>query len=356
MAGGESKTEKATPKKRRDERKEGHVPMSKDVVTIVSLLAGFVSLQLLFPFIYRSVRTYLMNRTIDLSRVDDLNMASKKLLTESIVLVAETCLPLLLIAVAAAVIGTGAQTKFLVSGKNLKPKMNRLNPISGLKNILSLKSLVELLKNLLKVMVLVYLLYRIIQDDLNMIIRTIDMDLTIAAGYTLSAIMSMVYKVAMAFTVIAGLDILYQIWNYEKEIRMSKEEMKEEFKQTEGNPEIKSRIRNIQRQRAQSRMMQQVPEADVIIRNPTHFAVALRYNIDRDNAPVLLAKGADEIALRIVKVGEEHGVSVVENPVLARAIYAQTPIGREIPEEYYGMVAELLVYVYQLKHVSLPEE
>lgn len=330
--------------------------MSKDIVTIVSLLLAFFSLRLLFPLIYRSMRTYLINRTDDISQVADLTMAGKNLMMESMVLIAVTCLPLLLISVAAAVVGTGAQTKFLVTTKNLRPKFSRLNPISGIKNMISLKSLVELLKNLIKIIILSYLLYQICRDDLRDIMRTIDMSLMVSTTYTFQAILSMVYKVSLAFAVVAGFDLFYQIWNYEKEIRMTKEEVKEEYKQTEGNPQIKGRIRSLQRQMAQSRMMQKVPEADVIIRNPTHVAVALRYHIETDNAPILIAKGVDELALRIVQVGEEHGVCVIENKPLARAIYAQTQLDREIPEEYYGLVAELLVYVYQLNHVELPEE
>lgn len=330
--------------------------MSKDIVTVVSLLLIFVSLRLLFPFLYRSVRSFLIKRTADIALVDNLGSVGKALLTESIVLVAMTCLPLLMISVTAAVLGTGVQTKFLVSKKSIRPKFSRLNPISGIKNLVSLKGIVELTKNIIKIGILAYLLYRIILDDLPMVMRTLDMDLRISTVYTLSAVLSMVYKVLIAFAAVAAFDLFYQIWNYEKEIRMSKEDIKEEYKQTEGNPEIKGRIRSIQRQRAQARMMQQVPQADVIVRNPTHVAVALRYRIDEDRAPVLLAKGVDEVALRIVKIGEENGVCVVENKPLARAIYAQTQLGREIPEEYYGMVAELLVYVYQLNHVDLPQE
>jgi flagellar biosynthetic protein FlhB len=160
----------------------------------------------------------------------------------------------------------------------------------------------------------------------------------------------MIVQVSVVFLAIAGFDYFYQWWDYERQIKMSKQELKEEYKQTEGNPEIKGRIRNLQRERARSRMMQSVPGADVIVRNPTHYAVALRYNIEKDNAPVLVAKGQDELALRIVAVGEENGVYVLENKPLARGIYAATRVGAEIPSEYYGMVAEILVYVYRMNN------
>ena len=165
----------------------------------------------------------------------------------------------------------------------------------------------------------------------------------------LQLVFNLVMKVCMAFAAIAFLDFLYQRWEYEKSLRMTKQEVKDEFKQTEGNPEIKGRIRRIQRQMAMSRMMQKVPQADVIIRNPTHVAVALKYDPDRHGAPVVLAKGLDEAALRIVKVGEENGVYITENKPLARALYAACKLDEEIPAEFYGAVAEILVYLYKLR-------
>ncbi len=232
----------------------------------------------------------------------------------------------------------------------MAPKFERLNPIKGIKNLLSLKSLVELIKNIIKIIILSVILYQIIKGDLRAVSRTIDMNVMDSSVYVLNSIMDMVMKVSIVFLAIAGFDYFYQWWDYERQIKMSKQEMKEEYKQTEGNPEIKGRIRNIQRERARSRMMQSVPTADVIIRNPTHFAVALRYDIEKDNAPVLLAKGQDELALRIVAIGEEHGIYVLENKPLARGIFASTKVGEPIPPEYYGMVAEILVYVYRMNN------
>ena len=158
----------------------------------------------------------------------------------------------------------------------------------------------------------------------------------------------MILRIVIAFLALAAGDFLYQWWHYEKELRMSKQEIKEEYKQTEGDPQIKGKIKEMQRRRAQSRMMQQVPQADVVIRNPTHFAVALRYRPDVDNAPIVLAKGQDELALRIVAVAQGAGVAVMENVPLARALYAQTELNQEIPQELYGAVAEVLVYIFKL--------
>ena len=166
----------------------------------------------------------------------------------------------------------------------------------------------------------------------------------------LELVFELVLKVALAFAVVAFFDYLYQRWDYENNLKMTKQEVKDEYKMTEGNPEIKGRIRKLQRQMALSRMMQKVPDADVIIRNPTHFAVALKYDPDRHGAPMVLAKGQDELALRIVRVGEENGVFIMENRPLARALYDSCEVDREIPPEFYGAVAEILVYIYRESH------
>lgn len=348
MAG--EKTEKATSKKRRDERKKGHIPLSKDVVMSASLLFTFWVLEMLFPMMYRTMRDYMIKYITLAPAAESLSAYTTWMMWDTIKAVAKAGLPILLVSILVAIVATGAQTKFLFSKDKLKPKFSSLNPISGLKNIMSLKSLMELIKNIIKIIILIVILYEIIKSDLWPVARTLDMDLKISTVYILKAIMEMILKVSLVFIAIAGFDYFYQRWEYERQIKMSKQEIKEEYKETEGNPEIKAKIRSIQRQRAQARMMQAVPSADVIVRNPTHFAVALKYDIDRDRAPILVAKGQDELALRIVAVGEENGVYILENKPLARAIFASTQVGREIPPEYYGMVAEILVYVYRMNN------
>ncbi|MTK08067.1 MAG: flagellar biosynthesis protein FlhB [Hungatella sp.] len=349
MADG-SKTEKATPKKRKDERKKGHVAVSKDVVMIATLLGTFVMLKALFPLMYRTMRDYMIKYVSLAPVADTMSDYTTSIFWDMVIAIAKAAIPIILVSTTLAVIGTGVQTGFLFTKSNMAPKFERLNPIKGIKNLLSLKSLVELIKNLIKIIILSVILYQIIKGDLRAVARTIDMNVMDSSVYVLNSIMDMVMKVSIVFLAIAGFDYFYQWWDYERQIKMSKQEMKEEYKQTEGNPEIKGRIRNIQRERARSRMMQSVPTADVIIRNPTHFAVALRYDIEKDNAPILLAKGQDELALRIVAIGEEHGVYVLENKPLARGIFASTKVGEPIPPEYYGMVAEILVYVYRMNN------
>ena len=173
-------------------------------------------------------------------------------------------------------------------------------------------------------------------------------DLLTACGHLFEESFSLIIQIGIAYVVLAAADVFYQWWDYERQIRMSKQEIKEEYKQTEGDPQIKGKIKEAQRKMAQSRMMQQVPQADVVIRNPTHFAVALRYRLDKDPAPVVLAKGQDEVAARIVRKAEECKIAIVENVALARALYASTELNREIPPELYNAVAEVLVYLYKM--------
>ncbi len=348
---GDSKTEKATPKKRRDERKEGNIFQSTDVVNVVFLLTAFLALQFLFPPIIAQVGLFmekfigLIGSTTELT-ASDATAHSLDFATTYIMLL----LPFIAICMIVGILAHGVQTKFLFVAKSFYPKLRNINPLEGIKKLFSLKNFVELIKNLLKVILLIVIVYTMLSAIIPEALRTLDMQVSDAVTHMFGLGMNMVFVVLAVFAVVAFFDYLFQRWEYERKIKMSKQEVKEEFKQTEGNPEIKGKIRELQRQRARQRMMQAVPSADVIIRNPTHFAVALRYDNKKDRAPVVLAKGQDELALRIIKVAEEHDVSVIENRPLARALFAQAELDREIPSEYYGAVAEILVYVYKLKH------
>lgn len=347
---GDSKTEKATPKKRRDERKKGNIFMSQDVISVVVLAGSFYLVKLLFPYLYRTAADYLKKCVEQAAVWTDNSLGGMQLVFGELLLtVMKMVLPILLACALLAVIATGVQTRFLFTAGNFKPKFSRLSPLQGIKKIFSFRNVFDLLKNLLKISILIVLVWQMFRDDMAQVIRMMDMPVKVSSVYMLNMVMSIVLKVSMVFVAVAGFDYLYQWWDYERRLKMSKQELKEEYKQTEGNPEIKGRIRELQRQRARMRMMQAIPQADVIIRNPTHFAVALKYDMEHDNAPVVLAKGQDELALRIVKKGEESGVTIIENKPLARALYAQTAVNQEIPAEYYGMVAEILVYVYQIK-------
>ena len=347
MAG--EKTEKATPKKRKDERKKGNIFLSQDIVTVVSLAGIFYLLKAIFPMIYKSMREFLVQMLEGVGGISSLEgVMSKSLVKEIILILSKTALPLILITAVIAILVTGVQTRFLFSSYKIKPKFSNLNPLNGIRKMFAVRNLIELIKNILKFLVIGIVVYQVLKSEIGNSSRTLDMSVIQATGWMLSVVMKVIPKVLLAFVAIAFLDFLYQRWEYERQMKMTKEEIKEEFKMTEGNPEIKGKIKSLQQQRARNRMMQAVPQADVIIRNPTHYAVALQYDVNKSPAPVVVAKGQDAVALRIVEVAKEHGVMVVENKPLARGIYATTKLNQEISPDYYGMVAEILVEVYRV--------
>ena len=349
MADSGSKTEKATPKKRRDQRKEGNVLQSKDVASLVTFAGSFFALSIFLEGMIVSIAQFMIRflgiagTMTDTSNGNVLTLSSLFAVT-----LAKSLLPFLLVCVLLGILGSGMQTRFLFATKNLKPKFSRLNPLEGFKKLFSMQNIVELVKSILKLIVLIVLTYSMLKADMASTVKTMQLDIAKSVAFTFSMLKTLIIRIVIAFVAIAALDYLYQWWSFERKLRMSKQEVKEEYKQTEGNPEIKGRIKNLQQQRARMRMMQAVPDADVIIRNPTHFAVALKYDIDQNSAPIVLAKGQDELALRIIAVGEEGKVPVIENRPLARALYAETEINGEIPPAHYGAVAEILVYIYKL--------
>lgn len=350
----EEKTEKATPKKRSDQRKEGNIFQSKEVIIAFSLIVTFVAFRLLFPLVKSSltdaIKSYFsLAGTQETLEISD----TTQLFISGCIIFAKAALPMLLIAAAAAVTAAIVQTKGLVSFKAIKPKFSRMNPLSGLKNMISLKGMVELLKSILKIILLFYIIYLCIRSELNVLPKMIDMSVNEATSSIGSVLWNIIVKVSIAFAFVAGFDYLYQRWSYEKNLRMTKQEIKEEFKMTEGDPKIKGQIKQKQQAMSRRRMMQAVPEADVVIRNPTHFAVALKYDTEKNNAPVVIAKGQDQLALKIVEIAKEHDIVVMENKPLARALYAEVDLDREIPSEFYNAVAEVLAYVYSLKEKDL---
>ena len=348
-ANGQEKTEQPTGKRLRDARKEGNIFQSRDAVTVVMLFGVFYMIKLMLPLIYKTARECIIH-FFSLVGTETPIKASPNIYVFMVISVLKCSLPILLISMFLGIISHGVQTRFNISFQIIKPKFSKLNPINGIKRMFGLKKLVDLAKNLIKIALLTALLYNLLKADLVSVARMIDMGIFVSTGRMLEMVFDLVVKVSIAFTVVAFFDYLYQRWDHAQNMKMTKQEVKEEFKNTEGNPEIKGRIRRIQRQMAMSRMMQKVPEADVIIRNPTHFAVALKYDPDKSGAPVVLAKGQDQVALRIVHIGEENGVFIMENKPLARALYASCEIDQEIPAEFYGAVAEILVYIYRASH------
>ena len=345
-----SKTEKPTPKRRNDERKKGNVFMSQDAVSVVTLLGAFAVFWMMAGRIAERLSWFmrLCFTRVDLAGGVAFDDVLHELIMQSLNLIVKTVLPITLVTAACAIVATFAQTRMLVASELMKPKFSRINPLEGFKRLFSLKSLINALKGILKISLLMIIVYISIKGMFLECAKYLYVDLEASARHLFSQGMSMIIKIGIAFVSIAALDYMYQRWDYERNLRMSKQEIKEEYKQTEGDPQIKGKIKETQRKRAMSRMMQQVPQADVVIRNPSHFAVALRYRPEQDAAPIVLAKGMDELALRIVKVAEAHKVPTIENVPLARALYADAELDQEIPPELYNPVAEVLVYIFRL--------
>ncbi len=345
-----SKTEKATPKKRRDERKKGHVFLSQDAVAVVTLLGSFAAFWMLSGKIAEQLSNFMgfCIARCDVTGALSIGDTLHEIIMQALGLLVRNVLPITLVTAGCAVIATFAQTRMLVSGELIRPKLSKINPLEGFKRLFSLKSIVDALKGILKISLLMIIVYISIEGMFHESAKYLYVDIRASCTHLFSQGMGMIIKIGIAFIALAALDFMYQWWDYERNLRMSKQEIKEEYKQTEGDPQIKGKIKEMQRKRAQSRMMQQVPQADVVIRNPTHFAVALRYHPEEDSAPVVLAKGMDELALRIVKTAEENKVAVIENVPLARALYASAELDQEIPPELYNPVAEVLVYIFRL--------
>ena len=348
MAG--DKTEKASPKKRRDERKKGNVFQSKDVVTVGIIAVSFYVLKFWMPYINK-LATGMFNKYVNMmgTSVNISDSFISQVMKDISIAVFFSAGVLMAAVTICSIVFTGAQTKFLVSKESIKFKFSKLNPLAGFKRMFSLRSVVELVKNLIKVIILGYVMYGSISDNLYQVPKLMNLELKQGIKYIFDSIMSLVNSVIIAFVAISAFDFFYQWWEYEKNIKMSKQEVKEEYKQMEGDPQLKGKMKEKARSISMSRMMQQVPKADVIIRNPTHFAVAIKYDINKDDAPIVLAKGQDLIAKKIIEKAMENNIEMVENKPLARALYENAEIDREIPLEYYEPIAEILAWVYQLK-------
>ena len=242
------------------------------------------------------------------------------------------------------------QVKWKVTTKPLKPKLNKLNPISGFKKIFSLSKLFELVKSIAKIAVIFGVAYSTIMGELDTMKILYDMELFSAVIYISNFVINMGIKISAVYLLIGFVDYLYQKFKFKKDMKMSKQEVKDEYKQQEGDPQVKGKIKSKMRETSMRRMMQNMPDADVVITNPTHFACAIKYDKEKAAAPVLIAKGADHLAQKLKDIAKEHNVPIVENKPLARMLYYNVDIDAEIPQELYQMTAEVLAYVYQLKN------
>ncbi len=350
MASQEGKTEKATPKRREDERKKGNLFQSSDMVSALSVLAVFAVMRAVLPYAYRYFVNFFDGCFSGMAALDSLSPGQSGDALgagwRAVLLIGG---PAMLTSVLAAVAATGMQTRFKISSKKIKFRLSNLSPLAGFRRLFSLRSLIEVLKALIKLTAIGSLLYQKLKDIFGDSVRMMDDSVLHSTIRMLEDIFDLVISMSLLLIGMAALDYFYQWWEYERSIRMSRQEVKEEYKELEGNPETKGRERQEQRKAARRRMMQQVPTADVVVRNPTHVAVALRYDAEKDNAPVVVAKGLDYLALRILRVAEQYGIPTKENKPLARALYASVEVGMEIRPEFYAAMAEIMAWVYHQK-------
>lgn len=341
------KTEKATPRRREEARRKGQVFKSTDLNAAIIMVAGSVAIYLTYPYIIQSLQEftslYLLERTYQEFTVQ----YATELLLEVLYLLARLVLPIMAACFVAALLVTYLQVGFIFSGEPLTPKLERLNPVQGFQRIFSKRALVELTKSLLKVVITGWIVYSVVRKYYYVFPRFVDMELVATLQALAQIVFEMAMKVGIVFVIIGVLDYLYQWYEHEKTLKMSKYDVKQEYKEMEGDPVVKSRQRQIQREAAMRRMMAEVPKADVVITNPTHFAVALRYEVNAMDAPVVIAKGQDFMAAKIKEIADENGVMIVENPLLARTLYNSVEIGQAVPEELYNAVAEVLAFVYR---------
>jgi flagellar biosynthetic protein flhB len=353
---GGDKTEKATPKKLDDARKEGRVARSSDLINGFMLLLMFFVLKLFGGimanlFLDSFVKYY--NKASDISmEVFDVKQAVN-LSNEIVIDIVIASLPVLIGSFVVALVGNIVQVGWKVTGKPLKPKLDRLNPIGGLKRMFSQEKVVELIKSILKVLAIALVAYNEVKDRWKFILNLYDFEFMQAILNIFDIVLNVGIKISLIFVVIGLADFGYQKWKHLHDLRMSKQEVKDEMKQSEGDPQIKGQIRQKMREGARRRMMQDLPKADVVITNPTHFAVAVKYDKETAEAPYVLAKGADYVAANIKEIAKQNNIEIVENKPLARMLYYNVEIGDQIPPELYQMVAEVLAYVYSVKNKEI---
>lgn len=345
-----NKTEKATPKKRRDERKKGNAFQSREVISVAMIIVGFVLISQLGNFIMLQIKGLYVSYLDLMGGLYTLTVAScMMIMREAMAAFFISTVPILVALALTGFIMTGVQTGFLVSGELLRFKFSRISIIEGFKRMFSVRSLVQLVKSIIKVIVILWIVYISVKDLMAVAPDMLNTSLDNNLSFMMDRIMSIVYKICLIFVAVAALDFGYQKYEYEQKLKMTKQEVKDEYKQTEGDPLVKGKIREKQRKMSLNRMIQQVPRADVVVRNPTHYAVALKYDINEDQAPIVLAKGQDYMAKRILAIAEKHKILITENKPLARSIYETVEVNDYIPAELYQAVAEVMAWVYSTR-------
>lgn len=341
----DEKTEEPTSKKIEDAREKGNVPKSQEVSSLITLLLGFAILFSTLGYSYEKIRSLyryyqsLIGTEITKNSVLNIFLMSSK---ETLLLI----LPLATSIAIAGVLAAVVQFGFIFTTHSITPDLKKLDPIKGLKNLLSLKKLIETIKTILKVVAVFTIAFFYLLSFTKELPYTVFYNIPNQLSWLLEKMLILTAVMLALFLVLSMIDLLIVRFQYFKDLRMSKQEIKDEYKQMEGDPQVKSRIKRVQMEMSRKRMMQEVPDADVIITNPTHYAVAIRYDRLKDRAPVVLAKGTDLLALKIKEIARNHKIQIVENPPLAREIYRVCDLNQIIPEKLYKAVAEVLAFVY----------
>jgi flagellar biosynthetic protein FlhB len=350
---GGDKTEEATSKKLSDARNEGQVAQSKELITASGLATFFIVLKLFSGYMGKNfVDTFLksFNNLDKFSREEFTLSTVGSILSDMIISIIIICIPIFATTVTISFVVVLFQVKWKISTKSLKPKFNKINPVNGFKKIISKDKIVELAIEVIKIGIISYVAYSTLKEEWKTLFILYDMKLEQAILLTGNLVINLGLKISMIFLIIGFGDLVYQKLKFKKDMRMSKQEVKDEFKNSEGDPLVKSKIRAKMREVSQRRMMQALPQADVVITNPTHLAAAVKYDKTKSEAPILIAKGADFVAQKIKEIAKENNIEIVENKPLARMLYYNVEIGDEIPPELYQMTAEVLAYVYGLKN------
>lgn len=354
-ANGAEKSEEPTAKKLDDARKEGQVAKSQEVATALTLFAMFVIIRVLYPFMgtnFAAVFERVYNNIPNVARTYDgyLPIAwLSSIVTNAMLTMLLIAAPFFIIGFLVAFLSDFVQVGFKPTSKPLQPKLSKLDPISGMKKIFSARKLFELGKSILKLVVMGAVIYSFLTGRTESLFLLYDMPLKQAIGLMGNLIIDLGFRIAAAYLVIAAIDLIYQRRKFRKDMMMTKQEVKDEFKNSEGNPEVKGAQKRRMMEASRRRMMQQLPQADVVITNPTHYAVAIKYDAEESDAPVVVAKGADYLAQKIKEIARDNKVEIVENKPLARMLYANVEVGELVPPELYKAVAEVLAYVYHLK-------
>ncbi len=351
FAEGDDKTEEATPHRLREARKRGQVMKSMELNAALNMAAMTFFLLLYWPFMQEGIMAmlqhYLRVLPVEVAAAGEFPVILVMRL--SLLHFMKLVLPCLLAAFLIGFVANVMQVGFLVSTEALKPQLNRLNPVEGFKRIFSRRSLFELVKSVLKVVIFALICYFYLRGRLEPMLLLLGQETRVTAGLLGNVLVGLAFRVAAVFFLLAILDFIYQRYEYLKNLKMSRREIKDEYKQLEGDPYVRSRLRERQRALARERSIARVPEATVVVTNPTALAVALRYKEQEDGAPLVLAKGAGILAARIRELAQAYGIPVVQDPPLARLLYREVEIGAEIPVELYQAVAEILAMVYHLQ-------